>query len=271
MSYITKAIRPFNPDITFYSGQCFRWKKTDNNTWQGIADRKFAEISGSYPNISITCKSKDYDFWKFYFDGDYDYNKVHEKLLKDKLLKNAVTNNLGLILLRQPFFETLISFIISTNNNILRIKSIINNLCINYGDKIEKEYSFPSAEILAGLNEKDLLKQGCGYRSKYIIETSKDIKKGYDFNNLISMSLDDARNNLCKFNGVGKKVADCVLIYSLGRKDAFPVDTWIRKASINLFGKKLSDDLIRKRADEKFGKDAALAQQYLFITEREKK
>lgn len=268
MSYISKEIRPFNPDITFYSGQCFRWEKL-HDTWHGIVQGRVAKITGNYPNVIISCKKYDLEYWENYFDSKYDYEKAHNKLLKDERLSSAVKNNRGLILLKQPFFETLISFIISANNNIPRIKSIINNISMKYGDSIEEGYSFPKPESLASLKEVELLAQGCGYRSRYIIETSKAIAEGFDHDKLRYISLDDARDELCKFMGVGKKVADCILIFSLGRKDAFPVDTWVRKASISLFGKKLSDNEIRAKAYERFGNDSALAQQYMFVAERE--
>jgi N-glycosylase/DNA lyase len=268
MSYTTKEIRPFNPDVTFNSGQCFRWEKHDNQ-WHGIVQGRFAKICGSYPNVFITCKKVDLNFWENYFDSSYDYEKAHDNLLKDKRLSCAVRNNRGLIFLKQPFFETLISFIISANNNIPRIKSIISNISKEYGEKIEEGYSFPKPDKLASLREVELLAQGCGYRSRYIIETSKAIIDGYSHDRLRYMELDDARNELCEFMGVGKKVADCILIFSLARKDAFPVDTWVRKASINLFGSKFNDNEIRALAYERFGNDSALAQQYMFIAERE--
>lgn len=269
MNYLNKVIRPFNPDITFTSGQCFRWKKNDDKTWQCIVNGKFAKIIGEYPNPTLYCRENDYSFWSKYFDSLYDYELASQYISKDNRLNKAVLENKGLILLRQPFFETLISFIISANNNIPRIKSIIENLCSQYGDEIDEGYCFPTPQKLASLSEKDLLSQGCGYRSRYIIETSKIVAGGYNYKKLINILLNDARDELCKFTGVGKKVADCILIYSLGRKDAFPVDTWIRKASIDLFGEELSDEQIRGKANERFGNNAALAQQYMFIAQRQ--
>lgn len=268
MSFIIKSIRPFNPEITFNSGQCFRWEKQDN-AWQGIAENNYAEIIGTYPNVYINCDEADYPFWKNYFDSSYDYEAASAVLIQDNKISQAVINNKGLILLRQPFFEVLISFIISANNNIPRIKSIINKISVKYGDKTNNGYAFPKPDVLAQLKEVDLSAQGCGYRSRYIVETSKIISKGYFYEKLITIPLENARNELCKFMGVGKKVADCILIYALGRKDAYPVDTWIRKVSLDLFGKEMTDDEIRKKAAERFGRDAALAQQYLFIAKRE--
>ncbi len=270
MSIIIKTIRSFDSDITFNSGQCFRWLKKDN-IWQGIVKDKFAKITGEYQDIHIECIDEDYIFWQNYFDNLYDYNSASDTLLEDMRLKNIVNAYRGIILLRQPFFETLISFIISANNNVPRIKSIIDKLTKKYGKKITMGYCFPEPSDLAKLKEEDLKEIGCGYRSKYIIETSKIIAAGYDYRKLIDMPLSDARDELCKLMGVGKKVADCVLIFSLGRKDAYPVDTWVRKASVDLFGEGLTDDEIRKKANERFGNNAALAQQYMFIAQREKK
>lgn len=268
MSFKTFKIRPFNPDITFNSGQCFRWVK-QNEIWKGIASGRYVEITGEYPDTYIKCNEDDLSFWQEYFDSKYDYDAASKILIKDDKISDAVKNNRGLILLRQPFFETIISFIISANNNIPRIKSIIERLCVKYGEKIENGFSFPEPFVLAKLKEIDLLSQGCGYRSRYIIETSKIITEDFSVKKFINMPLDEARGELCKFMGVGMKVADCILIYSFGRKDAYPVDTWIRKASLELFGKNMTDNDIRKNAAIRFGNDAALAQQYMFIAERE--
>ena len=269
MGKITKQIRSFDPEITFLSGQCFRWEYEDE-AWKGIVGRKYAEIRGHYPDIFITCEENDFSFWEEYFDSGYDYKKASEILVKDEKISDAVKKYKGLILLRQPFFETLISFIISANNNIPRIKKIISNISTKYGMALEQGYSFPAPDALSELSCEDLLEQNCGYRSDYIIKTCQMILQGYDSEPLKTMPLDAARAELCRFIGVGKKVADCVLIYSLGRKDAYPVDTWIRKSSWDYFGKKMTDDAIRKNAEQRFGKDAALAQQYMFIAGREK-
>ncbi len=266
--WITKKIRPFDPELTFLSGQCFRWNY-ENGSWNAIADERYAQISGTLSETRISCHDNDLSFWENYFDSKYDYEKASKVLAKDKKISEAVLNNKGLILLRQPFFETLVSFIISANNNIPRIKKIIENISKKYGQETEHGFAFPKPESLAQLKCEDLLEQNCGYRSDYIIETSKMISEGYDYSKLEYMTLDEARNELCKFKGVGKKVADCVLIYSLGRKDAYPVDTWIRKASWEYFGKKMSDEEIRRNAEQRFGNDAALAQQYMFVAERE--
>lgn len=264
-----QKIRPLSPEITFLSGQCFRWTYEDGK-WLGIVGNKYAEISGNYPDVYIKCEQEDFRFWVEYFDSEYNYEEASKVLLKDEKIAEAVKKNRGLILLRQPFFEALISFIISANNNIPRIKKIINNISTKYGEKLENGFAFPTPDVLAMLKSEDLLKQNCGYRSNYIIKTSQMICDGYSSESLKDMPLENARNELCKLVGVGKKVADCVLIYSLGRKDAYPVDTWIRKASWEYFEKKMTDEEIRKNADMRFGGDAALAQQYMFIAEREK-
>ena len=261
-------LRPFDPEITFLSGQCFRWEN-DNGVWKAIADGRYAQVYGKFPDVRISCDEEDISFWEEYFDSDYDYEAACKVLEKDSKISDAVNKYPGLILLRQPFYETLISFIISANNNIPRIKKIINNISKKYGEALEHGYAFPKPEDLMGLKCEDLLEQNCGYRSDYIIKTSQMISAGYDHVQLKTMELDAARYELCRFMGVGKKVADCVLIYSLGRKDAYPVDTWIRKASWEYFGRKMSDEDIRKNASVRFGNDAALAQQYMFVAERE--
>ncbi len=172
--------------------------------------------------------------------------------MHDKDVAQLIGLSPGIRFLNQDFFECLISFIISANNNIKRIKGIIERICETYGDKVGEHYTFPTAERLAKCTEEDFKALGAGYRSSYILESARLFAAGYDYTPLLNRDIDSARKELTIFKGVGIKVADCVLLFSLMRKDAFPVDTWIRKVMHALYDDtSLSDNAIRKLAAER--------------------
>ena len=175
----------------------------------------------------------------------------------------------GMRFLNQDFYECLIHFIISANNNIGRIRSIIDKIAVAYGEKVGDVYVFPSAEVLAACTEQQMKECGAGYRAPYIVESAGLAAQGYDYTHLYTVELYTARKELTMFKGVGIKVADCVLLFSLKRKDAFPVDTWIRKVMHNLYNDtSLSDNQIREIAKNRFGENSGLANQYLFHINR---
>mgnify|MGYP000772477485 FL=1 len=217
-----------------------------------------------------------------YFDLDRDYNNIKLELSKiDEPLKNSIKYGEGIRLLNQDLWETIISFIISANNNIPRIKGIIKRISEKYGNEIiwngEKYYCFPSPEELSKASVEDLRKLGLGFRDVRVYETTKmildkkvsleDLHKEQD-----SMKV---REQLLNLSGVGPKVADCILLFStLKRLEVFPIDVWVRRVMNELYIKnedenKVSKKLIEKLAKEKYGDLAGLAQQYLFYWKRE--
>jgi len=266
--YIIKNIGGFDSDVIFDSGQCFRWYKKDDK-WHGISLDKQAAVKSIEGGIELECSEGDIDYWTDFLDLRYDYIKARKELLKDPDIAPMANMIPGMRFLNQDFYECLMSFIISANNNIKRIRGIIERISYSYGEKKGDVYTFPKAEVLASCTADDMAACGAGYRAPYIVESAALAAKGFDYDNLRSIGLDAARKELTVFKGVGIKVADCVLLFSLQRKDAFPVDTWIRKVMRSLYNDDtLTENQIRQLARDRFGENAGLANQYLFHINR---
>jgi len=180
-------------------------------------------------------------------------------------------------ILRQQPWEALVSFIISQNNNITRIKGIIERICAKCGSELVYDnnvyYAFPTAEELKDMHESDYAALGCGYRASYLDKTVHDMLDGkIDLDGLKSIGYENARAELIKLKGVGPKVADCIALFGLNYLDAFPVDTWIKKVMEALYLKKSATNKeISEFAHLAFGEYAGIAQQYLFYYARENK
>mgnify|MGYP001000210862 FL=1 len=272
-------IKDFDPKHIFECGQAFRWRREDDDSYTAIHGGKIINVKNDNENI-IFSNTNEEDFqniWYNYFDLQTDYGKIKAELSKDKVLEEAIKFGEGIRILNQDPYETTISFIISANNQIPRIKKSIELISENYGEFIgeykgKKYYSFPEPEVLANTDEKEL-EEKCkvGYRSKYIVNTSKMIyNKEVNLDELYSIKTKDAKEILMKLPGVGPKVSDCILLFSLNKNDAFPVDVWVKRVMEHFYLKedtKLKD--ISKYADEKFGDLGGFAQQYLFYYARE--
>lgn len=233
-------IKNFVLSETLDCGQAFRWSETEKDIWQGVAFGKFLKI-GSKDNIITFFDTTKEDFeliWKDYFDLDRNYSEILSVLSGNEVLKIAGEFAGGIRILRQEPWEALCSFIISQNNNIPRIKGIVERLCENFGEKInDGVYSFPTAEKIATLTLEDLVVLRSGFRAKYILDAAKKIASGeIVLDSLRDMPLDSARSELIKIYGVGEKVADCTLLFGLSHIDAFPKDVWIKRAVEKLFG-----------------------------------
>lgn len=267
--YEIRGIGNFDSDTIFDCGQCFRWIKKDGY-WHGISLNKTAKVKTIEDGIELVCDSADLDYWVEYLDLEYDYNAAKKQLLKDSDIAPMVGMIPGMRFLNQDFYECLMHFIISANNNIKRIRMIIERISKAYGEETaEGIYTFPRAEVLAASTPEDMKECGAGYRAPYIVETAGMIAAGYDYTSLYTEDLQIVRKELTMFKGVGIKVADCALLFSLKRKDAFPVDTWIRKVMHSLYNdSSLSDNRIREIAWERFGNNSGLANQYLFHINR---
>ena len=203
-----------------------------------------------------------------YFDLSTDYNQIKEDLWKYEIMKKPIEFGSGIRILNQNLFETLISFIISANNNIKRIKVILNRLREALGEKIaENVYSFPSFQILKEQNEEFFVKCGAGYRAKYLVKVLTQITPEIleEWKSLDTMTL---RNILISLAGVGPKVADCVLLFAYHKGESFPVDTWIAQMYNQYFGKCDNREFMRKDLVERFGTLSGYAQQYLFYYTR---
>lgn len=259
----------FNSKDIFECGQVFRFRKT-LDTYSIIALDKIAILK---TNGDTEIISNDIDFFKNYFDLSTDYAKIVGKLKINPLMEQAVDFGSGLRILKQDHFETLISFIISQNNHIPRIKSIIERLCENLGEKRDFNgityYGFPNAEIMARQPLELYKKIGLGYRAEYILDTANKIAEGFNLNELFNLDSLSARKKLCEFLGVGPKVADCVLLFAYGKKDVFPVDTWIKKVYAEYFdGVETNPIKISEYLKSQFKDLSGYAQQYLFYYKR---
>lgn len=244
---------------TLDCGQAFRWKEIAPNTFEGVAGDRYLKISRSGEEIILhKTTQQDYDlFWKDYFDLDRDYGAIKELLGKDDVLRRAMEFAPGIRVLNQQPWEALCSFIISQNNNISRIKGIIDRLCSTFGEEIcEGHYSFPTPEDLAQLTQEDLAPLRCGFRARYILDAARKVSSGeVDLQSIYSMNVPDAQQELCKIVGVGPKVAQCTLLFGFGKKECFPIDVWIKRAMDSLFPDGLPDYALSI---------AGIAQQYIF-------
>ena len=266
----------------FDCGQCFRWNKNDDESYTGV-------IKNGVLNVKCD-KSKIYfngilneDIRKIvndYFDLNRDYTKIKQELSKiDEYMENSINYGKGIRILNQDLWETIISFIISANNNIPRIKGIIERLSQRYGTEIEfegvKYYLFPTVEQLKNVTVAEFRGIGLGFRDIRLYETTHMILNNeVNLENLQNLDTKSAREELLKLSGVGPKVADCILLFStLKRFDIFPIDVWVSRVMNDLYIKnpeenKVNKNLITKIAFEKFGNLAGIAQQYLFYWKR---
>lgn len=284
--YILKKQESFELKDIFECGQCFRWDKNEDGSYTGVIKAGVLNVKKDKNNqIIITGKifenEKLEDVVKNYFDLDTNYTNIKQILSQvDIYLAQSVKFGYGIRILRQDFWETIISFIISANNNIPRIKKIINNLSKQYGSEIEwngkRYYTFPSIENLSKASVEDLRTLGLGFRDKRIYKTTQMIlNKEIDLDRISKINdINILRGELLKLEGVGEKVADCILLFSLHRFDVFPIDVWVRRVMNDLYihnenEEKVRKEDIKKIAKEKFRDYQAMAQQYLFYWKRE--
>ncbi|MDO5015324.1 MAG: DNA glycosylase [Clostridia bacterium] len=252
-------------DLTLNCGQAFRWKK-ENDVWSGVIFGKVQKIRQNGQILRYL--DTDEDFFNNhlidYFDLKNDFQGLDEAFHQDKNLTLALKEFRGIRILNQEPFECLISFIISQNNNIPRIKKIINSLSEHFGTKISDEhFAFPTIEQLEGKTCDDLAITGAGFRNKYIVDAVEKISSGQiNLNDLKNSSYEKAKEQLMQIKGVGPKVSDCVLLYSLKFDEAFPKDVWVNKVLDELYDGKMP------KVDKKY---LGIAQQYLFHWRRNSK
>lgn len=263
MEIIINNIKDMNLKHVFDCGQCFRWNENEDGSYTGIVGdyacvAKLDEVAGQ---LTLNVSGGDVEFWSNYLDLDTDYGVIKQILAeKEPKIRTAEEEGYGIRILRQDFYETLISFIISQNNNIPRIKKCIEAICETYGKKIDFEgeiyYGFPEAEVLAGLEEADLAKLKLGYRSAYIIKAAK---------RFLEEGVPEDPEHVLDYYGVGPKVANCIKLFGLRQLEAFPIDTWVKKIMNDMYGFDESDVKgMQAFAAEHFGVYGGIAQQYLF-------
>lgn len=255
----------FNPKHILECGQIFRFFVNCEGNYVVYSSDKKAEILENDNGYIVVTKHPKY-FAEF-FNLDKDYSKIKSEIEGlSPVIKEAINSASGLRILKQDLFETVVSFIISANNNIKRIKLIIERLCEKVGSRIDDYYAFPTIDQFNGLDEEFFKSIGAGYRAPYLAE----VKNAYLLLNkgdLGAMSDIELRKNLMKIKGVGPKVADCIMLFGLNREKVFPVDVWMERVYYENFGeKKLSRPEISKFLTEKFGNKSGFIQQYLFYS-----
>jgi len=266
-----------NVENSINSGQVFLWKK-NKEFWYGVNGNDVLKVdengnTNSYQNYNV-------DF----FRKNDNLDKIIKSISKDKTVKIAVKKFQGLRILRQDPFQCLISFIVSSNSNIPKIKSNLENISKKFGKKIKFQnqefFLFPNPKKLAKISINEITSCGVGYRAKFIKEAAKIIdKKEIDFNYLKKCDYQDAKENMCQIPGVGNKVADCVLLFSLDKLEAVPLDRWIIRILGKYYAKKFEMktktitekqyDILHKKIVDHFGPFAGYSQQFLFKMERE--
>lgn len=245
-----------NLALTLDCGQAFRWIQKPNGAWHAVVSGRAVDITQDGERITVIGDT-DEGFWRTYLDLDRDYGAICEKLKTDRWLNRAIKEYSGIRILRQDTWEALCSFIISQNNNIPRIKGIIERLCTAFGDDLGNgDFGFPSAERLAKCSVDDLAPLRSGFRAKYIIDAAQKVAGGaIDLDILATENMDVCRSELIKIKGVGAKVAECTLLYGCGRIEAFPVDVWVKRIMAELYPEGLPECT--------FGIEG-IAQQFLF-------
>ena len=282
--YILKNQKSFELKDIFECGQCFRWNKEKDGSYTGIIKQGVLNVLKDNDEIVFTGKING-DIKKIvtdYFDLERDYEKIKIELSSiDKYLKQSIEYGKGIRILNQDLWETIISFIISANNNIPRIKGIIERISKKYGKEIiwkgKTYYTFPTPEELKDAKIADFRNLGTGFRDIRIYETTHLILDGKVSFEKMYKETDTlkVREELLSLSGVGPKVADCILLFSsLKRFDVFPIDVWVRRVMNELYikcedEKKVSKKEIEKIAKQKFGNLEGIAQQYLFYWKRE--
>lgn len=295
-SVTLKGVKSFNLEQTLECGQCFRWEKVSENNYIGVAFGRVLEAVQENDVITFY-NTNEQDFkniWLKYFSLDRDYTEIKTQLSEDPTLREAIEYGSGIRVLNQEPFEMVISFIISARNSVPMISKTVNEISKRWGAKLEykgKEYfAFPSKEVLAAITIEEMKDAGGSFRSRYIVDTSdkitkcEEIKAGkllmddqdeflklYDLERIISLDDDECHKALQNYSGIGSKVADCIMLFSMGKTSAFPVDRWVQRAMMHFYNAgDLSLPKIRVFGRDRFGKFAGAAQQYLFYYTKEK-
>lgn len=252
----------FSLPQTLDCGQAFRWQPLpgEPGAWQGAARDKALTLREAAGRLYFSCSQAEFDsFWRGYFDLDEDYGAKRAALCAlSPVLAEAAAFAPGIRLLRQDPWEALCSFIISQNNNVPRIKGILQRLCEGWGRPIPGTglYSFPGPQALMGEAPETLAPLRAGFRAKYLIDAAQKVASGeVDLQAVGGMPLEEARRELQKIRGVGPKVAECALLYGFHKTQCFPMDVWMKRAM---------HTLLPGFSPEDFGENAGLAQQVIF-------
>lgn len=277
---ILEGVRDFDLAQTLECGQCFRFYQQDENDYVIVAYDKLLHIRQKGQNLIFmnTEKQDVENIWIPYFDLERDYCKIKKYLLqKDNILKEAIAEKYGVRILNQEFSEVLISFIISQNKQIPHIKQLVQRISERYGTYLgevngQAYYSFPDSKTLGTITQEEFREMKMGFRAPYLADAGQKLSRGdLSYEMLKDLSEIEMKNKLLEIKGVGEKVANCVMLFALGTRQAFPIDVWIKRIMETLYfnGKETSKEEISQIAKEHYGAYGGYAQQYLFCYGRE--
>lgn len=259
---ISMQIPYFDPAQTFDCGQAFRFSCT-NGVWSGIVRGRLLRVRRDGDTVTfLDTTQEEFDaLWRPYLDLGTDYGAVCSALSADVTLQRACRYGSGIRILRQEPFEALVTFILSQNNNIARIKGLVQRLCEHFGEPVEGGHAFPTPQRLAAASIEELSVLRAGFRAKYIRDCAQKVNNGViSLAEIASLPYDRAKAELMRIHGVGPKVADCTLLFGFHRIEAFPADVWIKRAMQHLYPDGLPECALPY---------AGIAQQYLFYYVRE--
>ena len=288
MKVIRDNIRDFNLQHIFECGQCFRWNREADGSYTGVALGKAVNLAFYEDGPGSCCGRLELDnateeefeaLWRPYLDLERDYGGIKALLAADPVMAEAISHGPGIRILRQDKWETLVSFILSQNSNIPRIKKSVELLCSRFGPQVgeyagQPRFGMPGPETLAALTAEALADCRLGYRTGYLLETARAVAAdgGARLAATAHMPSEEAYAYLLGLPGVGPKVANCVLLFSMEGRDRFPIDVWVRRAMHRLYGIAEKDtEKMAAFARETFGEHGGLAQQYLFYYIKEKR
>ena len=270
-----------NLQYSLECGQTFRWKRLDDGYYYGVAGNSFVRIRQTGQHFQVELASQPQAdpraAFEQYFglDQDAEYQQIVARLQTDEHITKAIRRYYGLRLLRQPTFEILISFILSANNTIPVVSRTIQAISKQYGQALTlgryRGYTFPTPEILRQASESELAALGAEYRAKYLYETTRMIvEQNFDFENLRDLPYDWAHGQLIAFPGVGRNVADWVMLFALGKHEAFPLDTWVTRAMETFYfgGQKTTPKEIHRLASARWGDQAGYANEFFYMYAR---
>ncbi|MEL7608209.1 MAG: DNA glycosylase [Bacillota bacterium] len=264
---VLSDLESFHLERSCTCGQAFRWLPSDEGGYSGVVMGRLAELAQNGDKLTIRpCGPEDLSFWVTYLDLERDYGPIEETLSQNARLEECLLASSGIRIFRQEPFETLISFILSANNNVGRISGTVEAISRRCGRPLAGgRYAFPTPAQLCKMTDEELRACGAGYRAPFIAATARIVAEGFDLDSLRLEPTERARKALAELPGVGPKVADCVLLFSLGHCAAFPMDVWMKRAArVFLADGKEPEKARVQEWIRSFGQNAGIVQQYIF-------